>query len=73
MPYDKIYLPEKDTTARLLVYYRQNQMFALLFPADNIVAEQDLKVFLDKNLMLKGTFSKSVPGSALVPEFIMPN
>ena len=49
--------------AELVVYFRQNQMFVLLFEPPEII-EQDqgqpedhlsaLKIFLDKNLILKG-------------------
>ena len=54
LPYGTISVNGKQL--KLLVYYRQNQMLVMLFDIDQfdqLDDESKLKVFLDKNLILK--------------------
>lgn len=53
LPFHKFHLNNKNPACELVVYFRQNQMFVLLFSADMEIDYQKLKIFLDKNLILK--------------------
>jgi len=51
LPYDTINFGGEKR--RLLVYYRQDQMLVMLFDSNTPVDTSKMKVFLDKNLILK--------------------
>jgi len=54
LPYNNLYKTEKSPGGKLLAYFRQNQMLVLIFDDDEKIDLQKLKIFLDKNLVLKG-------------------
>jgi len=53
LPYNNLYKTEKSPGGKLLAYFRQNQMLVLIFDNDEKIDLQKLKIFLDKNLVLK--------------------
>ena len=59
LPYNFLYETDKSPGGKLLAYFRQNQMLILIFEESNEIDLQKLKIFLDKNLVLKGKFQKS--------------
>ena len=57
LPYNNLYKTDKSPGGKLLAYFRQNQMLVLIFDDDEKIELQKLKIFLDKNLVLKGMIS----------------
>lgn len=53
LPYNNLHKTEKSPGGKLLAYFRQNQMLVLIFDDDEKIDLQKLKIFLDKNLVLK--------------------
>ena len=58
LPYNNLHKTDKNPGGKLFAYFRQNQMLVLIFDNEEKIDLQKLKIFLDKNLVLKGRIPK---------------